>query len=305
MEIEELINEVRSLNLPLGEYAVFGSAVLAIRHLRKAPNIDLIVTHNLWKKLLDTGFSPDSEGFIRKNHVKISNWWFAPTRKDICTMIKEAEIYRGIPFVRIEEVRCYKNGLKRDKDVADVKLVDAFLEATESGTPFSLDYETYRSIVNEFISKCTSAFPTGLLSMILFGSVSRGSAKGDSDVDIFIFFDDKIVSRLDMIKETNEIIIRLRDSNEYNKLSKKKIYPEIYPFYIGCSELGSLPWVFLDSTQEGNIIYDPNDFGKNLVESVKKNLELTGGKRVALPDNSWCWILNRDFKQVINQSTRF
>ncbi len=77
-------------------------------------------------------YIPDEEGFIHIGQIKISNWWFAPTRKDIPTMIKEAEIIDGIPFVRLEEVRDYKAFLNRDKDKNDVRLIDQFLKSNSS-----------------------------------------------------------------------------------------------------------------------------------------------------------------------------
>lgn len=80
MEIEKLMDQLRKLALPLGDYAVFGSAVLAFLGLREAPNIDVIVKDILWGKLLEK-YQPDDEGFIRIGQVKISNWWFAPTKK--------------------------------------------------------------------------------------------------------------------------------------------------------------------------------------------------------------------------------
>ena len=144
MNINFLIDELKKLHLPPGKYAVFGSAVMAVRGIREAPNIDVIVTNDLWKRLLEK-FSPDKEGFIRVGHVKISNWWFVPTRKDIPIMIKEAEIIQGVPFVKLEEVLEYKSKLNRWKDQRDVALIKEFLAKVnaENGLPIGLGLETY------------------------------------------------------------------------------------------------------------------------------------------------------------------
>ncbi len=126
MSIQTLIASVKEQSFPISEYAVFGSALLGLYGLREVPNIDLIVTNKLWGKLIQE-YTPNEEGFIRFSGVKISNWWFAVTRKDIPTMIKEAEIREGIPFVRIEEVRYYKEKLNREKDKRDIELIDQYL----------------------------------------------------------------------------------------------------------------------------------------------------------------------------------
>ena len=44
--------ELKALNLPLGHYAIFGSGPLAVRGIREAADLDIIVSESLWKELL-------------------------------------------------------------------------------------------------------------------------------------------------------------------------------------------------------------------------------------------------------------
>ncbi|MCD6225524.1 nucleotidyltransferase domain-containing protein [bacterium] len=302
MNINFLIDELKKLHLPPGKYAVFGSAVMAVRGIREAPNIDVIVTNDLWKRLLEK-FSPDKEGFIRVGHVKISNWWFVPTRKDIPTMIKEAEIIQGVPFVKLEEVLEYKSKLNRWKDQRDVALIKEFLAKVnaENGLPIGLGLETYQEFLQVFINKIDALFGEKILSLILFGSVCRNQAKGNSDLDVFVFYDDEKITR----EETNRIlvslILELRNTPEYQSLVAKNIYPEIYPFLISKSRAKDTLWVFLDATDHGIVLKDVRNFGKKLLEETKEKIAKLGGRRVELPNNRWCWVLFRDFSQVINR----
>lgn len=292
MSIIELINQVKEMNLPQSEFAIFGSAVMAIRGMREVPNIDLIVTDKLWSELLKKGYVPDYEGFIRKNMVKISNWWFAATRRSIPMMIEDAETIQSLPFVKLDEVRFYKSKLNRDKDIADVKLIDIYLEANiDSGVQKGLGVETYKRVVNLFVDKVINELRNGILSMVLFGSVSRGQAKGDSDIDIFMYFDDKLIDRYQIEQKVNEIIIELRGSEEYVELEEKEILPEIYPFYIAKSDTSKLPWVCMDSCLEGQIIFDRDNFGKTLMSRYLKKIVEQGGRKVILPQGGWCWTL--------------
>lgn len=129
VDIKLLLDAVKKLNLPKDKYAIFGSATLAVRGLRESPNIDLIVTDDLWNDLKEINY-PNDEGFIRFGQVKISNWWFSPTKKTIPVMISEAEDIKGFPFVKLEEVKNYKSLLKSDKDKNDIVLIDKFLSIT-------------------------------------------------------------------------------------------------------------------------------------------------------------------------------
>ena len=48
----EKLEELKCLNLPSGEYAIIGSGPMAIRGLREANDIDVVVKKTLWLELL-------------------------------------------------------------------------------------------------------------------------------------------------------------------------------------------------------------------------------------------------------------
>jgi len=54
--MKSLLKELRKLNLPEGEFAVFGSGPMAIRGIRPAGDLDLIVTPAVWDFLLKRGY---------------------------------------------------------------------------------------------------------------------------------------------------------------------------------------------------------------------------------------------------------
>lgn len=51
MKFELLIDKLKQLSLPPDQYAVISSGVLAVRGIRKADDLDLVVTDSLWKQL--------------------------------------------------------------------------------------------------------------------------------------------------------------------------------------------------------------------------------------------------------------
>ncbi|MBI2590599.1 MAG: nucleotidyltransferase domain-containing protein [Candidatus Blackburnbacteria bacterium] len=300
MKIEALIESLKKQNLPEGEYAVFGSAVMAVRGFREAPNIDIIVTDKLWNELSDRGHKPDEEGFIRISQIKISNWWFAPTRKNIPTMIKEAEIIKDVPFVRLEEVRHYKTFINREKDKNDVKLINQFLSSTEADEPTALGINTYKKLLDIFKTEVDKRLGSQILSLVVFGSVSRGEAKGSSDIDMFVFFDDSKIKRTELNEILISIILYLRETEEYRKLTDNKIYPEIYPFLISKSKASDYLWVFFDATEQGIIFKDTGNFVKKLIGEIKNKIGNLGGRRVKLPNGKTCWILFDNFSKILS-----
>jgi predicted nucleotidyltransferase len=276
MDIKNLIQNLKSHNLPKSDYAVFGSAVMAVRGMREAPNIDVIVTNKLWSELLEKN-RPDEEGFIRlTGQIKISNWWFAPTRKTISQLITEAEEIDGLPFVQLDEVLDYKQGLNRPKDIEDVRLIKEYMAG-----PSNLGIDTYRKFIDLYVREINRLLGDKIFGLIIFGSVARGKAKGDSDIDMFTFYD----GDRDEVNDTLiGIITSLRKNQQYKRLSCKGIHPEVYPFLISRKKAMEPLAVFLDATDHGIILKDDGTIQK-LIGEIKESK----AQRNVLPNGKWVW----------------
>lgn len=53
----DIFEEVKNLNLPLGQYLVAGSGPIAAHGIRDYKDIDILVTENLYNKLMKSGWS--------------------------------------------------------------------------------------------------------------------------------------------------------------------------------------------------------------------------------------------------------
>ena len=51
-KFEELLSELDKLKLPKDKYIIFGSGPLAVRGIRESKGLDIIVTPDLWDKLV-------------------------------------------------------------------------------------------------------------------------------------------------------------------------------------------------------------------------------------------------------------
>jgi predicted nucleotidyltransferase len=127
-----LLNKVKGLNLPLGEYALFGSAPLFVRGLREAMrDVDIVVTKKLWEEMqsapgwkMETANSGDP--VLRCEELELFRDW-APGEWDIDELIKTADVIDGLPFVSLANVLQWKKMFGREKDLADVKEVEKYL----------------------------------------------------------------------------------------------------------------------------------------------------------------------------------
>ena len=134
MTKSEIISQVKTLNLPQGSYVVFGSCPLAAAGLREANDIDLLVSDDLLKTLEEAGWQLTDKGqndkplthgvFEAHNH-----WNFSSYNPTLEQLLATADIFDGVPFASLEQVRQWKTASGRPKDLADIKLIDSYLSS--------------------------------------------------------------------------------------------------------------------------------------------------------------------------------
>lgn len=131
MPFTNFLSELKRLNLPVKQYAVFGSGPLAVRGIRDTNDLDIIVKPILWKKLSAIYSPKNSNNNNNKEVIHIGNievfkdWkpWF----NDINSLINSADIIDNLPFVRLEYVLKWKKIRNMEKDKKDIQLIESFL----------------------------------------------------------------------------------------------------------------------------------------------------------------------------------
>jgi|SRR3990167_6456206 len=132
----KIFKRIKKFNLPIGHYAVFGSALLDAWGLRPAKDLDIIVTPELYEQLKNEGWEEvQANGFrlLRKKDADVTTVQEKPTDgeyfPDRLKLIEEAIYINGLPFVKIEEVIACKTAYNRPKDQQDIKLIKNYLRS--------------------------------------------------------------------------------------------------------------------------------------------------------------------------------
>ena len=119
------IDELKALNLPAGSFAIFGSGPLAVRGMREAKDLDIIVRKDAWDELAKK-FPKNEKGTgLQIGKVEAFNQW-SPWFDDPDVLIDTAEIIDGLPFVLLEHVVSWKKAMGREKDIKDLELINEY-----------------------------------------------------------------------------------------------------------------------------------------------------------------------------------
>ena len=132
-----IIAEVQKLDLPLGQYVVIGSGIMAQLGLRETNDVDIAVTPDLYAKLRASGEWEEEERygkiFLKKEAVEINprlDWEsYSTTAEDA---IASATIIDGVPFMNLNELVAFKRALGRVKDLIDIVIIEEHLAGRAS-----------------------------------------------------------------------------------------------------------------------------------------------------------------------------
>jgi predicted nucleotidyltransferase len=147
----------------------------------------------------------------------------------------------------------------------------------------------YKQILNKFKQKLLARFKDDLISLVLFGSVARGTARKESDIDVLIILKDAPDSYYDRLKPVIDIELEMRKDVE-------GMQPIFSSIILSQDEAKQNRNIFLDMIDDSIILYDTNDFFKNRLSELKNRLVQLGSKKVILDDSTWYWNLKPDIE---------
>ncbi|MFP4539720.1 MAG: hypothetical protein ACLFNN_02170 [Candidatus Paceibacterota bacterium] len=124
--MKELLAEFAKLNIPDGQYAIYGSGPLAIRGIREARDLDVVVRDGFYQELIKE-YPEKEKGKIEINagDIEIFPAWNSLINEPE-EVIGRAELIEGFRFITIEDLVIWKKELDREKDHKDLKLIKRY-----------------------------------------------------------------------------------------------------------------------------------------------------------------------------------
>jgi hypothetical protein len=130
------------------------------------------------------------------------------------------------------------------------------------------------------------------VAIALFGSVARGQARSDSDLDLYV-----VTHRPSLGDSRLQRMWGCIDASpEYQALVSAGYQPTPSPVPHTMEELARHPWILLDIAHHGVILYDPESPLERELDAVRRRMAELGSKRIELPDGSGYWDLKPDWR---------
>ena len=150
---------------------------------------------------------------------------------------------------------------------------------------------------DDFLAKMVKAvqafYGDRLVSVVVYGSVGRGTMRDDSDVDVLIVARDLPRGRFDRVAEFEAVEKALVPVCQ--ELLGKGVRTELSPVFKTPEEAEAGSPLFFDMVEDARLLYDSNGFFAGRLERLRKRFAELGSKRI-WNGNVWYWDLKPDYK---------
>jgi predicted nucleotidyltransferase len=137
-------------------------------------------------------------------------------------------------------------------------------------------------------SLCKQRYGERLISLVVFGSVGRGTPRPDSDIDLLLIVKDLPIGRIARVNEFAAI--------EASSGLAATGHIELSPVFKTPEEIANGSPLLLDMIEDARVLFDRDDFFKRAMKDLNERLQKLGARRI-WQGNAWYWDLKPDYKQ--------
>ena len=153
--------------------------------------------------------------------------------------------------------------------------------------------EQYDRLLDEVQAACHAVYGARLASLAVFGSVSRGTMRPDSDVDLLLVADPLPAGRMARMDEFSAVEERVAPALE--AAAAHGIRTMLSPVFRTPGELQQGGLLFLDLVDEARILYDRDATLRRYLDALREKLRAMGARRVS-KGGGYYWELKPDYQ---------
>lgn len=153
-----------------------------------------------------------------------------------------------------------------------------------------------QAIFDELLMKVVDAvqavYAERLMSIVLFGSVARGTMRHDSDMDLLIVVRNLPRGRLKRVEEFEAIEQAMAE--DFRHSASQGVHTTVAPILKTPEEVLAGSPLFLDMVEDARVLHDRDGFFSQELARLRSRLAELGAKRI-WQGNAWHWDLKPDF----------
>jgi hypothetical protein len=153
----------------------------------------------------------------------------------------------------------------------------------------------YQDLADEYTRAIHDFFGDKLISVAFFGSVARGTAGRESDVDVLVVAKNLPRDVGLRFRETAPVHDALKRTNAYSNLKLQGRSGFVSDIFLTPDEAKSHPPILLDVCYDGVLAYDRDRFLEGVLGDIDRRLKELKAKRVKA-SKGYYWILKPDVK---------
>ncbi len=146
-----------------------------------------------------------------------------------------------------------------------------------------------RDYLFKFVETLKKKYDKNLSSVILYGSIARGSWNSNSDIDLFLLFLNKTIEKEKLDKDVLNIVIEFEKNTQMINDKGTQIHIPIQVLSLKLKDLDNFRTLFYDIGMDGLIIYDRNLTGTKFLEKIRVRIKEKGLERVFVGYDDFFW----------------
>jgi uncharacterized protein len=154
-------------------------------------------------------------------------------------------------------------------------------------------HEHVERLLVELTERVRRHYGPRLVSLVVFGSVGRGTARPDSDVDLLIVAEKLPDGRMARVDEfapvEHALAATLADGRRLG------FFTECSPVFKTPDEVVAGSPLLLDMVEDARVLVDPDAFFQAAIDRLKERLARQGARRI-WRGNAWLWDLKPDYQ---------
>jgi len=159
----------------------------------------------------------------------------------------------------------------------------------------TLGYGDYKPLLDRFVAILHGTLGHNLVSLVLYGSVARGTAGPQSDIDLLLIQEGALPSYARRLQAISPALRQLRGEPVFRRLEARGISPALSVIVLSPAEAQQNRHVYLDMIEDARLLVDRDGFFQRRLDVLKARLRDLGSKKVRR-GASWYWDLKPDLR---------